>query len=163
MFDEMERKLKEGQTRVEDSMFYYHSSEDRIMLSHALFWTMTLPQFFKGKIRKEKFFLLLRQYEEEMLDAYLQDDYFVELLRYCNIMFESMPRVLKATHDMRTDKEARKLAAIAIVAAGFGGDMKEELADELLDDMDFVNDKVKCRKIEAMMPQLNRMVEAEMK
>ena len=60
MFDEMERKLKEGQTRAEDGMFYYHSSEDRIVLSHALFWAMTPPQFFKGKIRKEKFFLLLR-------------------------------------------------------------------------------------------------------
>ena len=53
---------------------YYHSSEDRIVLSHALFWTMTLPQFFKSKLRKEKFFLLLRQYQEEMLDAFLQDD-----------------------------------------------------------------------------------------
>ena len=37
-------------------------------------------QFFKSKMRKEKFFLLLRQYEEEMLDAFLQDDdYFSEL------------------------------------------------------------------------------------
>ena len=41
---------------------------------------MTQPQFFKSKMRKEKFFLLLRQYEEEMLDAFLQDDdYFSEL------------------------------------------------------------------------------------
>ena len=40
-------------------MFYYHSSEDRIVLSHALFWVMTQPQCLKGKIRKEKFFLFL--------------------------------------------------------------------------------------------------------
>ena len=164
MFDEMERKLTEKWTKEEDSMFYYHSSEERIVLSHALFWTMTLPQNFKGKIRKEKYFLLLRQYEEEMLDAYLQDDdYFPELLRYCNIMFETMPMVLKATHDLRTDKEARKLAAIAVVAGGYGGDMPEELANEFLDDMDFYCNKVKCRKIEAMLPQLNKMVEAEMR
>lgn len=89
MFDEMEQKLKEGQAREEDSMFYYHSSEDRIVLSHAPFWTMTLPQYFKGKIRTEKFFLMLRQYEEERLDAFLlDDDCFSELLRYSNIMFE---------------------------------------------------------------------------
>lgn len=25
----------------EDSIFYYHASEDRIVLSHALFWVMT--------------------------------------------------------------------------------------------------------------------------
>jgi hypothetical protein len=32
---------------------------------------------------------------------------------------------------MRTDKDARKLAAIAVVAAGYDGDMDEELCDEL--------------------------------
>ena len=73
-FAQMEQKLQESWSSEEDSLFYYHSSEDRIVLSHALYWTMTQLQFFKGKIRKEKFFLLLRQYEEEMLDAFLQDD-----------------------------------------------------------------------------------------
>ena len=79
-FAQMEQKLHESWPSKEDSLFYYHSFEDRIVLSHALFWTMTQPQFFMGKIRKEKFFLLLRQYEEEMLDAFLQEDeYFSEL------------------------------------------------------------------------------------
>ena len=116
-FAPMEQKLKEIHTKEDDSLFYYHSSEDRIVLSHAMFWTMTQLQFFKSKMRKEKlptvttfsprdslsnflrpsggkrqsrassplslpkeFFLLLRQYEEEMLDAFLQDDdYFSEL------------------------------------------------------------------------------------
>ena len=104
-FAQMEQKLREMHTKEDDSLFYYHSSEDRIVLSHAMFWTMTLPQFFKSKMRKEKlptvttfsprdslsklssplglpkeFFLLLRQYEEEMFDAFLQDDdYFSEL------------------------------------------------------------------------------------
>ena len=61
-FADMEQKLKEIYPREEDRMFYYHSSEDRIVLSHAIFWVMTLPQFLKGKIRKEKYFLQLRQY-----------------------------------------------------------------------------------------------------
>ena len=110
-FAPMEQKLQEMHTKEDDSLFYYHSSEDRIVLSHAMFWTMTLPQFFKSKMRKERlptvtpfsprdslsnflrpsggkrqsrassplglpkeFCLLLRQYEEEMLDAFLQDD-----------------------------------------------------------------------------------------
>ena len=159
----MERKLKEEQTRKEDSMFYYHSSEERIVLSHALFWVMTLPQFFKGKIRKEKFFLLLRQYEEEMLDAYLQDDeYFSELLHYCNIMYEMLPTILGASH-LRTEKDASKLAAISMVAAGYAGDMPEELCNVLLDDIDYSFNKVKCREIEQMMPQLMKMVESEVK
>ena len=36
----------------EDSIFYYHSSEDRIVLSHALFWVMT--KSLKGKVAEEK-------------------------------------------------------------------------------------------------------------
>ena len=163
MFAQMEQRLQEMHPKEEDGMFYYHSSEDRIVLSHALFWVMTLPQCLKGKIRKERFFLLLRQYEEEMLDAFLtEDDYFPELLRYCNILFEMLPTILMST-GLRADKDARKLAAIAVVAAGYGGDMDEELCNELLDDMDFDRyGKVKCRAIEQLMPQLMKMVESEM-
>lgn len=163
MLAEMEQKLHESWSSEEDSLFYYHRTEDRIVLSHAMFWTMTQPQFFKSKMRKEKFFLLLRQYEEEMLDAFLQDDdYFSELLHYCNIMYEMLPTILMASH-LRAEKDARKLAAIALVAAGYAGDMPEELCNALLDDMDYHFDKVKCRKIEQMMPQLMKMVESEMK
>ena len=158
----MEQQQKELHPNEKDRLFYHHSSEDRIVLSHALFWTMTLPQNFKSKIRKEKFFLLLRQYQEEMLDAFLQDDdYFSELLHYCNIMYEMLPTILGASH-LRTEKDARKLAAIALVAAGYAGDMPEDLANELLDDIDYHFNKVKCRKIEMMMPQLMKMVESEM-
>ena len=48
-FAQMEQKLQETYPKEEDRMFYYHSSEDRIVLSHALFWVMTLPQCLKGK------------------------------------------------------------------------------------------------------------------
>ena len=162
-FAQMEQQLKDMHPKEEDSLFYYHSSEDRIVLSHALFWVMTHPQCLKGKIRKERFFLLLRQYQEEMLDAFLQDDdYFSDLLHYCNILYEMLPTILMST-GLRADKDARKLAAIAVVAAGYGGDMDEELCNELLDDMDFHYNKVKCRKIEGMLPKLMKMVEGEMK
>jgi hypothetical protein len=162
-FAQMEQQLKDMHPKEEDSLFYYHSSEERIVLSHALFWTMTLPQFFKSRLRKEKFFLLLRQYQEEMLDAFLQDDdYFSDLLQYCNILYEMLPTILLSSY-YREEKDARKLAAISVVAAGFGGDMDDELCNELLDDMDFFNDKVKCRKIEQMLPRLMGMVEGEMK
>ena len=158
----MEQQLKEIHPNEKNRLFYHHSSEDRIVLSHALFWTMTLPQYFKSKIRKEKFFLLLRQYQEEMLDAFLQeDDYFPELLHYCNILYEMLPTILGASH-LKTEKDARKLAAISLVAAGYAGDMPEDLCNALLDDIDYFNNKVKCRKIEGMMPRLMKMVESEM-
>ena len=110
----------------------------------------------------KEFFLLLRQYEEEMLDAFLQDDdYFSELLHYCNVLYEMLPTILMASH-LWTEKDARKLAAISMVAAGYAGDMPEDLANALLDDIDYSFNKVKCRKIEQMMPQLMKMVESEM-
>lgn len=34
----------------EDDLFYYHPSEDKIVLSHALFWVM--PQNIRGKVGK---------------------------------------------------------------------------------------------------------------
>ena len=162
MIIQMEQKLHETWASEEDSLFYYHRSEDRIVLSHALFWVMTQPQCLKGKIRKERFFLLLRQYQEEMLDAYLQDtEDFPTMLHYCNIIYEYLPMILNSSH-LRGDKDARKLAAIAVVAAGYGGDMDEELANALLDDMDFDRyGKVKCLKIEQMLPKLMKMVEGE--
>lgn len=53
------------------------------------------------------------------------------------------------------------MAAIAIVAGGYGRDMPEEQCYDLLDDMDFYYNKVKCKKIERMLPELSKMVVAE--
>ena len=97
-----------------------------------------------------------------MLDAFLlDDDYFSELLHYCNLMYEMLSTILMASH-LRDERDSRKLAAISVVA-GFGGDMPEELATILLDDIDYYFNKVKCRKIEEMMPKLMKMVDGEMK
>lgn len=52
---------------------------------------------------------------------------------------------------------------MAVVTGGYGGDMSEELAEEILDNMDFVGNRVKCRAIEQMMPRLLELVEKEMK
>ena len=72
-----------------------------------------------------------------------------------------LPTILMASY-LRIEKDARKLAAIAMVAAGYAGDMDEELCNELLDDIDYHFNKVKCRKIELMMPKLMKMVDIEM-
>ena len=55
-------------------------------------------------------------------------------------------------YNFSIDKDARRLGAICVVAGGYGGDMKEVKANELLDDIDFYYNKVKCRKIEQMLP-----------
>ena len=148
--------------RPEDDLFYYHPSEDKIVLSHALFWVMT--QNIKGKVGKEKYLLLLRQYQEEMLEAYLtESEDFKDLLHYCNIMYNALPMLLRSTYDFHTHLDARKLAAITIVAGGYGGDMPEDQAYDLLDDIDFYYNKVKCRKIEKLLPVLSKLVIEEQK
>ena len=156
MFAEIEEKLLKD-SKPEDSFFCYHSSEDRIVLSHALFWVMT--KNIKGKMAQQMFLLLLRQYQEEMLEAYLTESPdFNDLLHYCNITYDVLPTILCGAFDIRNDKDARRLSAITVVAGGYGGDMPESLCNELLDDIDFYYNKVKCRKIERMLPVLNRMV-----
>lgn len=62
MMVDLESSVLKGNS-PEDSIFYYHSSEDRIVLSHALFWVMT--KSLKWKVAKEKNLLLIRQYQEE--------------------------------------------------------------------------------------------------
>lgn len=64
MMTDLEKSMLKGKS-PEDSIFYYHSSEVRIVLSHALFWVMT--KSLKGKVAKGKNLLLIRQYQEEML------------------------------------------------------------------------------------------------
>ena len=162
---EMLGKLEEHwakNNRPEDDLFYYHPSEDKIVLSHALFWVMT--QNIKGKVGKEKYLLLLRQYQEEMLEAYLtESEDFKDLLHYCNIMYNALPMLLRSTYDFHIHLDARKLAAITIVAGGYGGDMPEDQAYDLLDDIDFYYNKVKCRKIEKLLPVLSKLVIEEQK
>ena len=61
---------------------------EEIVLSHSLFWVMT--QNIKGKVGKEKYLLLLRQYQEEMLEAWLTESSdFKDLLHYCNVIYYS--------------------------------------------------------------------------
>ena len=161
MIAQLEEHLKKSQS-LDDDMFYYHPSEDRIVLSHALFWVMTAS--IRGKMGKEKYLLLLRQYQEEMLEAWLTESPdFEDLLHYCNVIYNTLPMLLRGAYNFSVDKDARKLGAICIVAGGYGGDMPDEQADELLDDIDFFYNKVKCRKIEKLLPTLNKLVVEEQK
>ena len=68
MMGDLESSMLNGKS-PEDSIFYFHLSEDRIVLSQALFWVMT--KSLKGKVAKGKNLLLIREYQEEMLEAYL--------------------------------------------------------------------------------------------
>lgn len=144
-----------------DDLFYYHPSEDK---SSSPMPCLGDDPKHKGKVGKEKYLLLLRQYQEEMLEAYLtESEDFKDLLHYCNIMYNFLPMMLRSTYDFHTHLDARKLAAITIVAGGYGGDMPEDQAYYLLDDIDFYYNKVKCRKIEKLLPILNKLVIEEQK
>lgn len=160
MFDKIERQLHESQ-RPEDFMFYHYLDEDRIVLSHALFWVMSRP--FVKKLPELKTFLLLRRYQEEMLEAYLTEaSDFAELLRYSNLAYEVLPHELSLlVNDSVKGSTVRRLMVVAVVAGGYGGDMPDDRAYELLDDIDFHYNKVCCRLIEQELPFLQKLVEEE--
>ena len=162
MFDRMEADLRKT-CKPEERMFALHPDEGHIVVSHALFLMMSKP--LTGKLPKLKGFYLLRKFEEEMLTAYLtESDEFPKLLRYCNLLYEGFPYELAAAaRNVTIASKVRKLQGIAMVAAGYGGDMDGDTVDDILDDMDFDrNNKVCSHVIERMMPQLNTMVEREM-
>ena len=141
MFDRMEAQLHKT-CKPEERMFAMHPDEEHIIVSHALF--------------------LLRKFEEEMLTAYLtESDEFPELLRYCNLLYETFPYELAvAARNSAITSKISKLQAIGIVAAGYGGDMDDDTVDEILDSLDFdFNNKVCCPVIERMLPQLNKIAE----
>ena len=99
-----------------------------------------------------------------MLEAYLtESEDFKDLLHYCNVVYNTLPVILRSMCDFRIHLDARKLAAITIVAGGYGGDMPEDQAYDLLDDIDFYFNKVKCRKIEKLLPILTKLVIQEQK
>lgn len=78
-------------------------------------------------------------------------------------MYNALPMLLRSTYDFHIHLDARKLAAITIVAGGYGGDMPEDQAYDLLDDIDFYYNKVKCHKIEKLLPVMNKLVIQEQK
>lgn len=148
--------------KPEDSIFNYHPTQDHIILSHTLFWVMSKP--LANLLPHNQCFLLLRQYQEEMLEAYLTEDgSFDELLDFCNTIYDCFPSVINTYKQMSgKDRLHHKLAAIAIIASGVGGDMDTDTAYDLLDDIDFNRyGKVHCPAIEHMLPRLNKMVENE--
>ena len=94
-----------------------------------------------------------------MINAYLTElDEYAELLRYCNITFECLPYVLNIDmNDLVKGKSTKKLCASSIVSVGYAGDMEDDLADELLDDIDF------RFNIELLLPQLDKLMERKCK
>ena len=81
----------------------------------------------------------------------LETDFFGDL--HCSSRFT----------DMLCDAQAQYGDYSELEKCPMWGMWKKEGEDEMLDDMDFHYNKVKCRKIEGMLPKLMKMVEWEMK
>lgn len=79
------------------------------------------------------------------------------------MIFNTLPTILRGIASFRNDRSARRLSAVSVVAGGYGGDMPESQFEELLDDMDFYHNRVKCSKIERLVPTLNKMMEEELR
>ena len=57
-------------------------------------------------------------------------------------MYNTLPIILRGISSFRSDRSARRLSAVCVVAGGYGGDMPEAQFEELLDDMDFYHNKI---------------------
>lgn len=92
---------------------YFHLDGDRIVLFHALFWSTIYT--LETSFRHNKCFLLFRQYQGEMLAAYLtESDEYSEWLCYCNILFNAFSYQL--SHDQRTDKFVKSSCRLGAIS-----------------------------------------------
>lgn len=156
------RQTLEMSVPKEDRLMYYHPSEEHIILTHALF--LVLSRSLRGSIAKEKFVLLLREFQEEMLESYVKgDEYYQELLSYCNTIYEMMPVIIGGVPQVRNQSEGKRLLAISIVAGGYGGDIDDEECTFLVRDISLERGRVKCREIELLLPILERFIQDEMR
>ena len=57
-------------------------------------------------------------------------------------MYNTLPIILRGISSFRSDRSARRLSAVCVVAGGYGGDMPEAQFEELIDDMDFYHNKI---------------------
>ena len=142
----------------EDSLFANMGSEDRSVLAHALFWVMTRNA--KGQMEHGGMLFSLRRFEGDLLTAYLTEHPdFPEVLHLANMMMD----ILLAMYADEEDENTKRMLCMVGVACGLAREMREDACNEILDDIDFYHNRPKCRRIEAMLPYLNRLVRQQEK
>lgn len=135
--------------RPDDSVFYYHRSLERILLGLAIY--VLSSRSLTDKLGKAEMYKILNLQVPDLLTAWIDED---------EQSFESLfPMVMNVTDGLllsaggaekqfpKSWKQIRQLISFLGNSVGLAGDMDEDLAEELLDDLSTDGEKIYSDKI----------------
>lgn len=135
--------------KPDDSIFYYHKSLDRILLGLAIFVISTRPLL--PKLGKAEMLGILHLQVPDLITYWIDgnDDAFASLFPMVMTVAEGyIPASIAAEKQYPSRKKSiRTIAYMLANACGAAGDMKPELADELLDDLETDGQQIYSDKI----------------
>lgn len=142
-------KWKSSLKKPDDSIFYYHKNLERILLGLAIYVISSKPLV--SKLKKANMLKLLHLQVPELITHWIDEneEQFEVLFPMVMTVTEGYIVAAKGAENA-FPSEKRTIRAIAILLAnscGVGGDMKENQAQELLDDLSTDGDQIYSDKI----------------
>ncbi len=161
IYQEWRNSLK----KPDDSIFYYHPSLERIVLGLTMYEIASRPYLYK--LEKAKALQVYNIYINEMITAWIYDsDEYKDSFAFT---FQSLMTLSEAffitSNGFRQKHPALKKTVMALMNTfafwtAIGGDINDELAEELLDDIATDGEKIDSEKIakivKAMQPTVAR-------
>lgn len=149
--EEVYKNWRDTLKKPNDSIFYYHSGLERILLGLSIFVLTPQPAF--AKLDKAVPLWIFHKYVPDLITAWIDDkgDDFKSVFDLTMVVSESY--LLAANEYARQHQSKRKvintIMAFFAAAASAGGDVHPHIAEELLDDLSTDGSKIYSTKIAA--------------
>lgn len=135
--------------KPDDSIFYYHKSLDRILLSLAIFVIASKP--IVKKLGKAEMLGVLHLQVPDLITYWIDGDEegFQTLFPMVMTVSEGLTRVARAAENRwpESKRAIRTLIYLLCHSCGAGGDMNDRLAESFLDDIETDGREIYCDKI----------------
>lgn len=140
----------------DDSLFYYHPSLERILLGFAIFVIASRPLF--QKLGKAEALKLLQIYATGLVTAWIdEDDESFETMFKATMPVAEAYVIVGQSFAKEYPSKAKTIRAIQNVygvSVSIAGDMSDEKADDLLDDLSTDGNQLYSDKITALSSNL---------
>lgn len=161
MPEELFKGWKESFRSPDDSIFYYHTELERVLLSLAIFTISSGPIF--RKIGKDDPLSLLNTYITDLITAWIDEDdeAFEQMFQLTMPIADAYVNCVFATQEELPSKkeELLNLANFYSYAVACGGDMPQELADSLLDDLSTDGERLLSPKIKKLGTKILKLMQ----
>ena len=157
--EQIYRKWKKTLHKPDDSIFYYHPSLERIILGLAMYAIASRPYI--SKLGKAESLSLYNLYINEMVTDWIDEtDGFEYLFTTLMTLSDAFPYVTQefASQHPGLRKVIRNLQYTFSYWTAVAGDMSEERADELLDDISTDGKRIDSEKIGLLIKRIQPIV-----